>query len=182
MNEEYDDKFDKAAAALRKGIRPQHDLWPGIEAAIAGSRSPALRRSRWSPMLAQAAAVVLLVGATSGLTWLLVKNDTPVAPVEYQVSRVFDQVAYGEDYQVAREGLVVELDQELERLSPEAREEVRRNLEVIRTAIRDISIALEDDPNNPLLQQLLLDTYRDELRVMYQVNGLTRNVMSRNDI
>jgi hypothetical protein len=182
MNEKYDDKFDKAAAGLRKGIRPQHDLWPGIEAAIAQNQSSAGRRSRWSPMLAQAAAVVLLVGATSGLTYLLVKNDTPVAPVEFEVSRVFDQAAYGEDYQIAREGLVIELDQKLERLSPEAQEEVRNNLDVIRKAIRDISIALEDNPNNPLLQQLLLDTYRDELRVMYQVNGLTRNVVSRNDI
>ena len=178
MNEEYDDTFDIAAARLAKDIRPQRDLWPEIEASIAARQAPAGQRPRRVPVFAQAAALVLLVGASSGLTYLVVRDDAPVAPVEYEISRVFDQVAYGEDYQLARDGL----EQELERLSPEARQDVRRNLKVIRAAINDISVALETDPDNPLLQQLLLDTYRDELKVMSQVNGLTRTVMSRNDI
>ena len=133
-------------------------------------------------MLAQVAAVVLLVGASSGLTYLAVRDDTPVVSPVVGVERVFDQVAYGDDYQLARDGLALSLDRELERLSPEAREEVRRNLDIIRKAITEISVALESDPDNPLLQQLLLDSYRDEMKVMHQVNGLARNVRSRNDI
>lgn len=182
MNEQYDDNIDSAAGKLAQGIRPQRDLWPEIEASITDRQARARTSAVRMPMFAQAAAVVLLVGASSGLTYFLVKDDVPVAPVEYQVDRVFDLAAYGEDYQLARDSLVLELDRELERLSPEAQEDVRRNLEVIRKAMTDISTALNSDPDNPLLQQLLLDTYRDELKVMHQVNGLARNVRSRNDI
>lgn len=182
MNEEYDDKLDIEAGKLAKDIRPQRDLWPDIEAAIGDrARTPA-RRPRRVPIFAQAAAVLLLVGASSGLTYLVMKDDTPVAQVGYEIDHVFDQVAYGEDYRLARENLVLRLDRELERLSPEAQREVRRNLAVIRRAMADINAALEEDPDNRLLHQLLLNAYRDELRVMNQVNGLTKNVMSRNDI
>ena len=53
---------------------------------------------------------------------------------------------------------------------------------LIKPAIAEINAALEEDPHNALLQELLLKTYREELNVMRQVRGLTRDVMSRNDI
>ncbi len=56
-----------AASQLATGIEPQRDLWPGIERA---RTETAPRRSRWTPAFAQAAAIVLLVGASSGLTYL----------------------------------------------------------------------------------------------------------------
>ena len=74
------------------------------------------------------------------------------------------------------------MDLELDRLTPEARVEVEENLALIRNAITEINLALEDEPDNALLQELLLKTYREELMVMRKVGGLTQNVMSRNDI
>ena len=71
---------------------------------------------------------------------------------------------------------------ELDRLSPDIRAEVEENLAVIRDAITEINSALEEEPDNFLLQELLLKTYREELTVMRNVGGLTQNVMSRNDI
>ncbi|MCH7834978.1 MAG: hypothetical protein IH911_07890, partial [Proteobacteria bacterium] len=70
----------------------------------------------------------------------------------------------------------------LARLSPDARAGVENNLQVIRDAINDINGALEHEPDNALLQELLLSTYHQELRVMRNVGGLTHRVMSRNDI
>ena len=63
MNDRDDDKLIAAARKLATEVTPQRDLWPGIEDAI---KQP--KRSRWAPMLAQAAAVVLLVGASSFVT------------------------------------------------------------------------------------------------------------------
>jgi transcription antitermination factor NusG len=113
MTEEFDDRLDRAARQLRTEIPPERDLWPGIEDAIA-----APQRSRWTPMLAQAAAVVLLVGASSAVTWFVVSDDNaPVVNVTPEL--VFEQAAFGGNYhlgpgfQDARNSLRAELDVEL---------------------------------------------------------------------
>ena len=89
MTEEFDDKLDRAAQQLATEISPERDLWPEIAAEIA-----APRRSRWTPMLAQAAAVVLLVGASSALTYVAVKDDSgPVVNIAPEL--VFEQASFG---------------------------------------------------------------------------------------
>ncbi len=187
MTDTFDDKLDRTARQLATEIAPQRDLWPGIAEAI----EPQPRRSRFSPifapMFAQAAAVVLLVGASSMITYLLVKDSSaPVMQVAPEF--VFEQASFGRDYhlgagfQAARNGLRAELDAEMARLSPEAREDVQANLDLIHKAIVDINMALKQEPDNVMLQQKLLRAYREELTLLRRVGGLTRNVMTRNDI
>ena len=53
---------------------------------------------------------------------------------------------------------------------------------MIHQAIVEIDAALEEEPDNTLLQQKLLRVYREELTLLRRVGGLTRNVMMRNDI
>ena len=182
MNEKFDDKLDRAARELRQQIAPERDLWPGIEEAIT-----APRRSRWTPVFAQAAAVVLLIGASSAVTWLVVKDDSaPVVSVAPEL--VFEQASFGgdrslgPDFIAARNALRAELERELQRLSPEIREDVQANIDVVHEAIHEINLALEAEPDNVLLQQKLLGAYRDELNLLRNVSSITRNVMTRNDI
>lgn len=182
MTDEFDDKLNRAARQLATEISPERDLWPDIAAEIT-----APLRSRWTPMFAQAAAVVLLVGASSALTYVVVKDDSgPVVNIAPEL--VFEQASFGGNYhlgpgfQDARNSLRAELDVELARLSPEASGDVRANLEMIHHAIVDINAALEEEPDNTLLQQKLLQAYREELTVLRRVGGLARNVMMRNDI
>ena len=182
MTEEFDDKLDRAARQLATEISPERDLWPDIATAIT-----APRRSRWTPMFAQAAAIVLLVGASSAITYVAVKSDSsPDVSIEPEL--VFEQASFGGNYnlgpgfQDARNSLRAELDVELARLSPEARTDIQENLDMIHKAIVDINAVLEDEPDNFLLQQKLLRAYRDELTMLSRVGGLTRNVMMRNDI
>ena len=73
-------------------------------------------------------------------------------------------------------------DARLDSLAPESREEVLQNIQTIRQAISDINKALADDPDNVLLQELLIDMYRDELSVMRQVDGISRAATYRGDI
>ena len=183
MNEiERDDKLIAEASKLSTEISPERDLWPGIEQAI---RVP--QRSRWTPRFAQAAAVVLLVGASSMITWMATKDQARIIEV-VPADLVFEQASFGGryalgvGYQEAHRDLQAQLDAELVRLSPDARKEVEENLAMIRGAIGQINKALADEPDNPLLQELLLQTYREELAMMQRVGGLTQHVMSRKDI
>lgn len=175
-----DDKLDKAARQLATEITPERDLWPGIEQAI---RTP----QRRMPWYAQAAAVVLLVGTSSGVTYLAV-NDGSGPTVSVAPELVFERAAFGGDYhlgpgfQAARNSLRAQLDAELERLSPEAQQDIQANVDVIHDAIVEINAALAQEPDNVLLQQQLLRAYREELALLRRVGGLTRNVMIRNDI
>jgi hypothetical protein len=181
-NSDRDDKLIAEASKLSTEISPERDLWPGIEQAI---RVP--QRSRWTPRFAQAAAVVLLVGASSMITWVATKDQTRIVEV-VPAGLVFEQASFGGryalgvGYQEAHRDLQAQLDSEMERLSPEARKEVEDNLAMIRGAIGQINKALADEPDNPLLQELLLQTYREELAMMQRVGGLTQHVMSRRDI
>jgi hypothetical protein len=185
MNEERNDKMTTAARQLATEIRPQRDLWPDIELAITET---APRRSRWTPMFAQAAAIVLLIGASSGLTYLAVKDDQPVVIQQPTPEYTFERVAFGsnytlgDEYRETRADVVTRFEQELERLSPEERQDVEQSLAVIRGAIDDINAALQQDPDNTLLQDLLMKTYHEELNVMRKVGGVTQSVMSRRDI
>ena len=184
MNIDTNDKLMVAAAQLSTEITPERDLWPDIEAAIATPQ----RRSGWTPYFAQAAAIVLLVGASSTITYMMTKSGSAVSPVIATMELDSEFTSFGGNYELgqgfrdARNNLSAQLDIELDRLSPEARAGVEENLAVIRNAIIYINSELEMEPDNILLQELLLKTYRDELTVMRKVGGLTQSVMSRNDI
>ena len=179
MSTDNEDRIVERAAGLARDIAPERDLWPGIEAAIT---NPPRNGRHWS-WLAQAAAVVLLVGTSSGITYVAVKDDGPA--VEIAPDLLFTQTSFaayelGPEFQDARSRLAVRLENELERLPQETRTAVEDNLALIRTAIADINAALEQEPHNTLLQELLVSTYREELELMRRVGGLTQDVMNRN--
>jgi len=193
MNENDDNTFDDEliarAARLASGVKPERDLWPEIEQRISAPARPG--RSVWSSAWAQAAAVVLLVGGSSGITYLAVNdNGDPTTMVGGTQTLVFEPVSgsfgsqynLGPDYQDARRNLAAKLGDELDNLSEETRADVVANLEAIRQAINDINKALAEEPDNALLQDLLLSTYRDELTLMNKVDGITRAAMRRGDI
>ena len=193
MNEEgrknHDDELMAAAAKLAKEVTPERDLWPRIAEAIAEPVKP--RRTAWNGVWAQAAAVVLLIAGSSGITYLAVRDDAdPLSPVAEGPAYVFEPVSarfgglynLGPDYVDARLSLAAKMDDELKRLTPAQREEVAKNIEVIRTAIEDINKALVNDPDNALLQKLLINTYREELDLMMRVDSITNAAMRRGDI
>jgi len=185
-----DDKLATAASQLATEIAPSRDLWPDIAQAIAIKEAPPVPRQ--TPWYAQAAAVFLLVGASSMLTYSLVKYDqanTPQADVQIvPTNMTFERTAFGGQHTLesvygrASGGVESNLERELASLSPEAREDVQRNLAVIHQAIADISQALEKEPNNEFLQELLVAAYRNELTLMNRIGNMTQRVMSRSDI
>jgi hypothetical protein len=193
MNETDDDNFDDeltaAAAELATEVTPDRDLWRGIEQAISQPARPV--RTAWNSVWAQAAAVLLLIGGSSGVTYLAVTKDASVSPpVAGGPALVFEPVSgsfgsmynLGAGYQDARRSLAAKLDAELSRLTPDERENVQKNIDLIRAAIADINLALANEPDNTLLQKLLISTYREELNLMMKVGGITSAAMRRGDI
>ncbi len=176
------DKLIREAGRLATEISPERDLWPGVAEAIS---KPA--RARRMPGFAQAAGVLLLVAGSSGLTYLATRDNVRIVEVA-PPGLAFEQASFGShfvlgvDYQAVHRDLQAQLDAELQRLSPETREDVELNLAMIRGAIAEINKALADEPDNARLQELLLQAYREELSVMRRVGGLTNYVMSRRDI
>jgi hypothetical protein len=164
MNDTDENNFDDlmtAAADLATEVKPGRDLWPGIEQAIAKPVRPA--RTMWNTVWAQAAAVLLLVGGSSGLTYLaLTDNGDVTTPVAGAPTLVFEsasgsfgsQYNLGPDYLDAQRDLAGKLDDELAHLTPEVREAVETNVAAIRKAIAEINVALAEDPDNVLLHCL----------------------------
>lgn len=186
----FDDELMAQAAKLATSIKPQRDLWPGIEQAITAPSGR--KRPLWNTVWAQAAAVVLLVAGSSVLTYLAMSpgEDPTVPAVAGTPTLAFEPVSasfgshynLGPDYQDARRNLAGRLEEGLALLSPESRQAVLTNMETIQKAIGDINQALAAEPDNVLLQQLLINTYLDELSLMRQVDGVTNAAMQRDDI
>lgn len=184
------DALMRAARDLPRGVAPQRDLWPGIERAI--SMPAPSRRWDWNRIAAQAAAVVLLVGGSSAVTWLAVEEDRPaVQPVATAQPLEFERVAgsfggryhLGPEFIDARNGLAAGLDAKLAQLPPETRQAVEKNIADIRAAISEMNEALASEPDNALLQDLLLSAYREELDLMRKVDSIAAaSEMRRTDI
>ena len=166
---------------LRGNIAPPRDLWPAIHARLARENgvainlpeSPGVRAFSHKRVWAVAAAIfALAIGLTIGLK-LSVTGDraVPGTAVNADISRVL-QVSRVTDprYLKERAALIASLDQRLETLPPKTRTQVAMSLATIRKSMSDIQAALGRDPGNALLQELLVNNYQDEMRVLAAVH------------
>ena len=166
---------------LPQAIEPGRDLWPQIEARIAGrdAAAPAPQvpaatyRSRSMPLrwLAAAAMVgTLAVGVWIGRSVLPGAGAPPLAQAARPAAATLP-VAWVSDprYQRQHEELMRTLSAQLATLPPASRAKVVASLTAIRQAKQDLENALGKDPGNALLQELLVNTYQDEMRVLTDV-------------
>ncbi|MBV6424551.1 MAG: hypothetical protein NAOJABEB_02363 [Steroidobacteraceae bacterium] len=164
-----------AIGELPRDVPPARNLWPGIAAAIEGSS--AAPASRWGravprPVWALAAAVACVaVGVWVGR--LSAPATSPVAAVgsRPESARMAERVIYdpGIRFERTREHLLREVGARLAQLPPGTRARVEASLETVQRARRDIEQALGRDPGNALLQEMLVNSYQDEMRVLATV-------------
>ncbi len=172
---ESDPRVDTMLQSLRRSVEPERDLWPAIDARL--ESRPARRRSAW-PL--QVAAAVVLVAASSLITAsLLRRENSPTARVAAPAGPVV-QAAFGQSsglgagYELARQELAADLEQRMSSMPESARQKLVANLAEMHRAADEINAALARQPGDPLLEELLLNTYQDELGVIASVNQLTR--------
>jgi hypothetical protein len=135
-------------------------------------------RQRW--LAAAATITALAVGVWIGRSVLpggSVTSPTPgPATTAHQIPKTGDaaalQAAYMSDpkYRQQRAALVKSLEQKLNSLPPDARAKVISSLATIHKSMQDLEAALGKDPSNALLQELLVNTYQDEMRVLTTVH------------
>ncbi len=163
-------------ADLPQDIAPPRDLWPAIESAIASPAARPVRRTWRAPQfLAMAATVAALaIGVWIGRSTLpgapatdalSADNGTTSAPVLMQTRLVTDP-----NYVRERAALVRSLEARLAGLPPETQKKVVVSLQTIRGSMKDLETALGKDPSNALLQELLVNTYQEEMRVLAVVH------------
>ena len=172
--ERPEERIDAALASLPRELQPARDLWPDIESRL----EPRRRRGTWAW---QAAAAIALVAVSSLVTANLVRRaNPPVARASAPVSQATVMpAAFGPSYSLsaeydkARGQLATDLEQRLAGMPPSARQKLEANLAEMHRAVAEINAALARQPGDPLLEELLLNTYQDELGVLASVNQLT---------
>jgi len=172
---ERDRRVDAALSSLPREVLPGRDLWAGIESRL----EP--RPQRRAALAWQAAAAVVLVAVSSLVTASLVRRAAaPVAqaPAAAGAAQAVPAAfgpshALNGEYQEARGQLAAQLEQRLASLPPSARQKLEANLAEMHRAAEEINAALARQPGDPLLEELLLNTYQDELGVLASVNQLT---------
>ena len=189
MNSANDNDERKVVSSLRempRSIAPPRDLWAGIEASIAADRQAAgatrkFTRMRW--LAAAAVIAALAVGMWIGRS-VMPATRTIANPAGSQdltannvAPRLADepsalQAAYIADpkYRQQRAALVKSLEAKLASLPPDSRAKVISSLATIHKSMQDLEAALGKDPSNALLQELLVNTYQDEMRVLTTVH------------
>jgi hypothetical protein len=138
-------------------------------------------RLRW--MAAAAVIAALAVGMWIGRSVMPTTRPTTIAidggntiaktiPPKIIDEPTALQAAYIADpkYRAQRASLVKSLEAKVAALPPDSRAKVMSSLEAIRKAKQDLEAALGKDPSNALLQELLVNTYQDEMRVLTTVH------------
>jgi hypothetical protein len=193
-------RLDAALQALPRDVAPPRDLWPDIAARIEAERAnlPAGSaangrpgRPRWMMPLVAAAAAITLVATSSLITAALLGSapqsatmtttapqpktadpaaDPKMVPAAFGPGHVLDH-----EYLAARGQLASALQARIAQMPPSTRQKLEANLAELHRATREINAALVQQPGDPLLEELLLSTYQDELAVLASVNLLTSN-------
>ncbi|HEY0340997.1 MAG TPA: hypothetical protein VGC34_09345 [Steroidobacteraceae bacterium] len=192
MTNANDNGERKVVSSLRDlptAVPPPRDLWAGIEARLAAEGAIAkpadarrFTRLRWMAVAAviAALAVGMWVGRsvlpTTPVTRPVVPSGTGTTAIT-TLPRMNDgaaalQAAYISDpkYRKQREALVKSLEAQLASLPPDSRAKVISSLAMIHKSMQDLEAELGKDPTNALLQELLVNTYQDEMRVLTTVH------------
>jgi hypothetical protein len=185
MNTSNDnDGTKKSVRSLRElslDIPPPRDLWPNISAEISKSAQAAgstgksgsramPSRTQW---LALAAMVTtLVVGMWLGRTLFPTVSVQTPSVARTEVPQNVINAAYLKDPRYIKQHaeLVRSLEAKMKSLPPDTQKKVVASLDTIRKSIADIQAALGKDPGNALLQELLVNSYQDEMRVLTAVH------------
>jgi hypothetical protein len=146
---------------LPQSAAPARDLWPGIKSGL----TP--RRSSWAVPASLAAGV--LIAALGVVIGTQLRNTAPPAQ---QDSSALLRAALRSDpsYERHREELLRALPAKLSGLPAESQQRLRESLLAIQQAMQNIKAELGRDSGNALLQELLISTSQEEMRVLTAVD------------
>ena len=175
------------AAHAPASIEPEDDLWPEIRGAIESRRTlslPTGAPARWgvsrrSLVATALAASVVVAVASSATTALLLRRGAPPAatPVADHAATDGDALrhyaALERDYDRSARQLWAALEAERGTLSPATVATVERSAAAIDRAIAEARAALERDPGNGLLVEMLAASHERKLDLLRRATQLS---------
>lgn len=186
------DELDPAdAARLRAAItrlpaevEPERDLWPDIRARIDQGRVQALPGARNAPIAPAlpwyaaprrlAAAAVLLVSLSAGVTWWATGRGDSVDGVTDSTAAL----ASFASYEKSAAELTATLESRRANLDPATRAVLERTLRTIDGAIAEAREALATDPTNTAVQAFVVTAYRQKLDFLRRANDVAAEMGS----
>src|SRR5579863_2561498 len=172
----------RSLSELSAAIEPPRDLWPEIEARLksaSGAAAPPAARARVAQLRCLAAAAMVAsvaVGVWIGRDLGPLGARVSAPPAATNLTGMSEgaavDAAYVSDprYRHERAQLLKSLQAQLDAMPEPARAKVTASLASIETAKKDLESALGKDPSNALLQELLINTYQDEMRALTDVH------------
>ncbi len=162
------------ASSLAGEVAPERDLWPEIRDRI--ERRTVLAffgAGSWTPLRAAAAvaATLLIVVTTAVVSFRVGQSDAPQMTTLRVEPAVHKSESINAEFEQARLELRGWLEQNRESLPPETLELIESNLQVIDKSVGEIQGALDQNPQSPELNRLLLATYRREVQLLQRVNA-----------
>ena len=161
---------------LAQSVPPARDLWPAIAAAIEAEKAAGIasaqprRRYGWRPAGAMAAAIALVaVGVLIGQSITPNSNQIASSLTTQTDPKVIPAAFRDAKYQKQRDALMVEVQNRLATMPAAERDKVAASLATLRRSISEIEAALGRDPANALLQELLVSSCQEEMRVLTTV-------------
>lgn len=151
-------------ATLSRSIEPAADLWPAIRERVTAGRGP--RRRIAVPRWALAAAAVVLIALSSGVTAMLLTSNEPGTVATGSIS------ALEAEYSTVSEDLTGALEQARTRLSPETMATIERNLRIIDAALAETRQALARDPGNDALGRMVVAAWRQKVDLLRRATAL----------
>ena len=136
--------LDELLSELPRELEPERDLWPAIAQRLHHRHA---QRVPWA--LAAGIALTATLALFAWQSWRTGPEDA--------------LATLRQSYETARAQYRDQLPMMLAELPPETASEIRRNLDVVDQAIRNIEGALAQDPADPALRRVLQLTYEQEL-------------------
>ncbi len=153
--------------ALPRAIQPPARVWEKVSGEIAPRRFG--RGHVRIPSWMLAAAAVLLIALSAGATALLLRR--PVAVVPGASSAMGSPLEA--QYASASADLAAELAKAKGLLAPATVAVIERNLRVIDSALAESRRALQADPRNRVLEQMLVAVWRQKIDYLRRATALS---------
>jgi hypothetical protein len=147
---------------LPQSAAPPRDLWPGIKSRLAP------RRSSWAVPASLAAGV--LIAALGFVIGTQVRDTTDRPALRDSGALRYAALRSDPGYELHREELLRALPAKLAGLPTESQQRLRNSLLAVQQAMQNIKAELGRDSGNALLQELLISTSQEEMRVLTAVD------------
>ncbi|MEO0365916.1 MAG: hypothetical protein AAF265_10520 [Pseudomonadota bacterium] len=176
MSEPNFEKLDAAIADLARDIKPDRDLWPAIDRGIQPEKSFWQWRVAAS-VFATSLLIGMLLFPEGDMPPVVVENDAPFENLLPDADpEVLRYAGFDAEFVRVREQSMEQLADRLQDLSPATRGVILGNLRIIRESIAEINDAIEQEPDNVQLQQLLQIAYRQEMAIVSTVTESAKAV------